>query len=598
MTGAEQNIWAEPGTAGKTGSEESGVPMTVLDGAGKQEPKPEKETEETKRMKERFGFFGPAAFLYAVFYTFCMYKNGSGVTFPFFVAGSLLFLCLSLAKLETTLKKGSVYYMAAIVLLGISTFCTDDGRIIFLNKLGIFLLMMSLLLKQYFDTSKWGPGKFLSSIFRLIFGVGGVAAEPFRDGAECWANYRREKGGKADGRIWAVGLGLLAGIPLLLVVLLLLSSADALFRQMAERLLGGIRLDNVMNIAARILLMFLAAYCLTAFLCKKKIDEEVKDRRSGEPVLAITVTGMLTALYLVFSVVQINGLFLGRMQLPEGYTYAAYAREGFFQLLTVSLLNLVIVLVCLCYFKSSKVLKTVLIIMSVCTYIMIASSAMRMVMYVRSYYLTFLRVLVFWGLALLAVLFAGVMIHIFREKFHLFRYCVAVVTVMYLALSFAHPDYLIARINLANVSGNDGGNIFRNENGGIAENVNNSDTDNANNNDYVNVNSKNVGMKKEAETGTGYQDYWYLSGLCADAAPVLVPCMESMGYDMKAWTADETPVEYGERVNSGKTVGYPANAFGYVWMEKMERRAEDLNWRTFNLSRYWMIRLFGRAAGK
>ena len=38
------------------------------------------------------------------------------------------------------------------------------------------------------------------------------------------------------------------------------------------------------------------------------------------------------------------GLFLGKMQLPEGYTYAQYAREGFFQLLAVSILNLILVL--------------------------------------------------------------------------------------------------------------------------------------------------------------------------------------------------------------------------------------------------------------
>ena len=43
------------------------------------------ETEETKRMKDNFDFFGPAAFLYAVFYVFCMFRNGSGITFPFFV---------------------------------------------------------------------------------------------------------------------------------------------------------------------------------------------------------------------------------------------------------------------------------------------------------------------------------------------------------------------------------------------------------------------------------------------------------------------------------------------------------------------------------
>ena len=40
---------------------------------------------------------------------------------------------------------------------------------------------------------------------------------------------------------------------------------------------------------------------------------------------------------------------LPHFQLPEGYTNAEYAREGFFQLLAVSILNLIIVLIGLYY---------------------------------------------------------------------------------------------------------------------------------------------------------------------------------------------------------------------------------------------------------
>lgn len=548
MAGSEQDVWTEPGTAGNP-------EMRVIAGQGTTASKEkEVETEETKRLKSNFGFFGPAALIYAVFYTFCMYRNGSGVTFPFFVAGSLLFLYLSLAKLGTTLKKGSVFYMAAMALLGISTFCTDDGRIIFFNKLGIFLLVMSLLLKQYFDTSKWGPGKFLQSIFQLTFVSFGEIARPFQDAA----GYRKTRTGKNDRRVWAVGLGLLVGVPLVFVVLMLLASADVLFRRMTDSLFGGINFGNIMNVVFRIVFMFLASYCLTSCLCRKRIREEVKDKRTGEPVLAITVTSMLTVLYLVFSVVQIEGLFLGRMQLPEGYTYASYAREGFFQLLAVSLLNLVIVLVCLYYFKESKALKVILTIMSACTFIMIASSAMRMIMYIESYYLTFLRVLVLWALALLAVLFVGVLINIFRAGFPLFRYSVAVVTVLYLVLSFAHPDYLIARVNVANTD--------------VTEN--------------------------DEKSEAAYHDYWYLSRLCADAAPVLVSYMEEQGYAMEAWTAEETPREYSREINGGRAGIDREDTFGYTWMERMQERTEDFGVRTFNVSRYRMLRLLDKAAGE
>ena len=57
-------------------------------------------------------------------------------------------------------------------------------------------------------------------------------------------------------------------------------------------------------------------------------------------------------------------------------------------------------------FRESKILKAILTIMSLCTFVMIASSAVRMIIYIRYYYLTYLRILVLWALALLTLLFA------------------------------------------------------------------------------------------------------------------------------------------------------------------------------------------------
>ena len=505
------------------------------------------DTEETKRLKENFGFFAPAAFLYAVFYVFCMFQNGSGITYPFFIGGSLLFLCLSLPKLGITLKKGSGFYMTAMLLLGISTFCTDDGRIIFFNKLGIFLLMMSLLLRQCYDTSGWKLGKFLGSICVLIFASIGELGRPFSDAAA----YRKNGVNRADKRIWYVVLGLLIGIPLLLVVFLLLASADAVFRQMTRALLENLTIFNIIRVTFRIILVFFGTYALIAYLCRRRIREDVPDRRTGEPVLAITITSLLTLLYLLFSGIQIAGLFFGKLQLPEGYTYAKYAREGFFQLLAVSVLNLIIVLVCMSFFRESSVLKSILTAMSLCTFIMIASSAMRMLIYIRYYYLTFLRILVLWGLALLTVLFIGVIINIFQDRFPLFRYSVAV------ALSFAHPDYIIAKVNVDNAA--HGAVEWRRTSG-------------------TNINP--------------YEDFSYLRHLSADAAPVLVPYLRELGYDMNAFYAKNAVIYAKEQgYDDSKS---SEEGFGYYWMAYSQERTNHFGLRTFNLSRFMALEAFRR----
>uniref|UniRef100_UPI0040577186 DUF4153 domain-containing protein n=1 Tax=Acetatifactor sp. TaxID=1872090 RepID=UPI0040577186 len=509
------------------------------------------DTDYTKKMKENFGFFGPASFLYAAFYAFCMFQNGSGITFPFFVAGSLLFLYLCLSKLEISLRKNSAFYMVSMMLLGISTFCTDDGKLIAFNKTGIFLLTMSLLLHQFYDTAKWNLGKYICSIFELVFCSMGEMGRPFSDGKA----YYKNRGSKNKTTLYAV-LGVVMAIPLLVIVIALLSSADAVFRQMTDTFFEKLNFGNIFHVLFRVMFIFFASYLLLAYLCRKVIKEEVKDRRTGEPVLAITITGLLSAIYLLFSGIQIIYLFLGQMQLPEGYTYAMYAREGFFQLLIVSIMNLVIVLVGMNYFKESKILKVILTIMSFCTFIMIVSSAMRMIIYIRYYYLTFLRVFVLWALVVLFLLFAGVIISIYKSNFPLFQYSMVVVTVLYIMLSFSHPDYIIAKVNVANAPRD-------------------------------NMTSWDATEDSFFLSEEPYHDYRYLSYLSADAAPVLLPYMAELGYDLNVYYAEN--IWNTKEVENHSTGRYRADGFGYYYLESLQESCENFSVRTYNISRHMAL---------
>lgn len=537
----QQSGTAAPDNSRQTATGNPGL-YTIQGGAA--------QTEYTRRMKENFDFFAPAAFLYACFYAFCTFKNGSGITFPFFIAGSLLFFSLCISKLGISLKKGSGFYMVSAMLLAVSTFCTDDGRIIFLNKTGIFLLILSLLLEQMYDTSKWNLGKFLGSITVLIFAGIGEVGRPFLDGAV----YRKTKGKESRARVFDIALGLIIVIPLVLLIGMLLGSADAVFRQMMDRVIKAVKPANFLNIFMRIVFLFFASYCLLSYLCKKKLKEEVADKRKGEPALAITISFFLTALYMVFSVIQILYLFMGSMQLPENYTYAEYAREGFFQLLGVSVLNLVIVLFMLGHFRESKILKGILAVMSLCTFVMIASSALRMIIYIKYYYLTFLRIFVLWALAVLFLLFAGVIVNIVSERFPLFRYSAVVVTVLFLALSFSHPDYWIARVNVANIDRNGADGFF---------------------------------------VGSKYSDYDFLSRLNADAAPVLIPYLEQKGIDFnltkKEEGADGKDISTGDRAMVWLVDSYTEEGFGYAYLNRLLDRTKRRSWRSFNVSRFMAL---------
>lgn len=418
--------------------------------------KPEALPPLAQKIRDNYPFFGLSGIIYAVFYTFCLYKNPSGITAPLFAIGTVCYFFLCLKKLEIRMGKECIFYAGSIVLLGINLCLTDDGFLIFCDYSGIFLLLLSGLLHLFYEDKEWGLPEYLSAIGQAAFGALGHFTRPFED-RMVWKSQRKgkEKQDEKNAVLKYVFRGVLAGLPLLVIVMLLLASADSVFEHLFERIfdvfdiygkLDGI--GDIIGICFMTLAVYLLSYGLLVKLGSKSVSISSGKRQTGEPVVAITVNAMLGVVYLVFSMIQILYLFMGRLSLPKGTTYAEYARQGFFQLLLVCIINMTLVLFCLYKFRESRALKGMLALISGCTYIMIASSALRMYMYVETYDLSYLRVLVFWGLGLIFLIMSGIMLYIFYRKFPLFKYCMVVVTILYLGLAYARPDYLIASYNL------------------------------------------------------------------------------------------------------------------------------------------------------
>lgn len=401
----------------------------------------------TQKLKEHFPLFGIGSALYAIFYTFCLYKNASGITYPFFVAGTLCYFFFSMQKLGVPYKKDSIFYIVSVVLLGISNCLTNSPQILMMNKCGTFLLAFILMIHTVYADKSWNFPKYFSALAQMTGTVFASVFRPFSDMVSYFDARKREKTGKKS-YFMPVFIGIVIAVPILLFMTALLASADAVFANIFSRILSSVNFETIFGTLFMTVIVFFFSYSVYAALCMKNIKEEVSDYRTLEPIIAIIVTASLSVLYLMFSVIQILYLFIGNMQLPDGYTYSSYAREGFFQLLAVCILNLLIVLACLYLFRESAILKVILTIISGCTFIMILSSALRMLMYINRYNLTFLRIFVLWSLAVIFLLMAGVTIFIYLNRFPLFTYSMVIVTVFYIGLSFAHPDYWIARYNL------------------------------------------------------------------------------------------------------------------------------------------------------
>ena len=402
-----------------------------------------------QRMRENRRWFLIMSLIYGVLFTFCLYRNLSGITFPVITAVSLWFSVLFLRKAGITFQKGTLRYFVGILLLGISTVLTDSG---------------------------WGFTEYVKKFFIMLWTWIISVGELFRrsrkntevkvtaDGGDHTEDDPKENTGARKMKWKNAGpvlLGILAALLMLIIVLPLLMMSDKIFLQIFNGLfqflnpfqfMRNIDFGNIIGIAFTFLFGMASLYAFFAGLFKMNLGgKDVKKTGSSNYITGITFTGIMAAVYVLYSGIQILFLFL-RLDsgLPDGVTYSQYAHQGFWQLLFVSLINFVTVLVCAKIFEDNRVLKILLTVISVCTCIMILSAAYRMVLYVNEYDLSFLRVLVLWFLAVLMVIFFGVIYSIFKKDFMLFRYITAVVSVCYILFSFSRPDALIARYNIQN----------------------------------------------------------------------------------------------------------------------------------------------------
>lgn len=502
--------------------------LDALERAQKTEEKPD--TVYTQHMRAKFPLFGIGSFLYSIFYAFCLYKNASGITYPFFVAGTLCYFFFCMQKLGVPYKKDSVFYLVSVLLLGISNCLTTSLPLLWLNKCGIFLLTITLMLHTVYNDNRWMLPSYFAAIFRTIGTSFCCLFRPLGD-MVCYFDAQKQEKSDKKSYFLPILIGLVIAVPLLFIMTILLASADKVFDHLLVSITDFFNIPTLIELGALMVIVFFCSYAVIAALCKKSaVRENAKEKTLFDPVIAIVITGLLSIPYLLFSVIQILYLFLGQLTLPAGYTYAQYAREGFFQLLAVCIINLGIVLIGIHLFRESRALKAILLILCGCTFIMIFSSALRMILYIDTYALTFLRIFVLWSLAVIFLLMAGVTAFIFYKQFPLFRYGIAVVTICYLVLSFSHPDYFIARYNL--------------ENGA---------------------------------------DYDYLSRLSTDAAPVILDSSKN-----PYLTSIEDMLEKTKTDENGS---YNADDFyNFYWMKsyycKMEYRTKGMGIRDFNFSRY------------
>ncbi|NOY55583.1 MAG: DUF4173 domain-containing protein [Actinobacteria bacterium] len=256
--------------------------------------------------------------------------------------------------------------------------------------------------------------------------------------------------GHTGNRVGRILIGLLVVLPVLIVFTALFAGADAVFSRL---------LDDVVNIdLGRFVTHVLTVAALTwaglGMLRHALRVETPAPRTNPRPRLVVEATAGLVAiaaLFAVFVVIQFAYLF-GGLDTNTGLTYAEYARRGFFQLVTVGAL---VVLLALAVdrlvqgVERSRIVDGLLTVLVAETLLVLAGAVVRLRLYVDAYGLTDARfyaaVFLLWA-GLVLVLVVVMLLRGRRSAFALTAFATGIV--LLIGTAAVNPDGVIARTNL------------------------------------------------------------------------------------------------------------------------------------------------------
>ena len=382
--------------------------------------------------------------LICIYNSILFFNKRLGLNVILFIIPLLLLIYYILNKNKKIKNKKGLLFSIPITLLSASYFIYDNNFFKVFNVIVIpilFALMYTFSMKETIKISE-----LIKNIFRVILC-------PFSHIGNCYKvlGEKLSKILKISDNSKKKLKSLLIVIPITIIVLLLLTSADMIFSNIFSdifKITDKFSIDNIVGRVINITILFTYLGSTISYLLLDFSKDNTKDKREFK-IEDYTIKLLLTTLnviYIIFDFIQIRSLIFH--QGLSNINYAEYARSGFFQLMFISVINITILLISKKTTKDTKYNKTMSIIMIGLTLIIIISSFLRMNMYESAYGYTLLRLLVYVSLITEVILLIPTFIYVINPKINILKYYVIIITVVYTMLSLSPVDYFIARNNI------------------------------------------------------------------------------------------------------------------------------------------------------
>lgn len=399
--------------------------------------------------------------------------SGIGLTLLFLILLAAYYIACGFPRenLRHTLEHAALAVLIAALALCYTLFANES--LLFINFAVLVFLMGLLFLQGTVGKSiAWDRTIFQAELWTGYFIRPFVClARPVQELKELRAEKKSNESGEAASAarsaakkkiLFQILAALLAAVPLLIILISLLSSADPVFRDVFKPLNEWLASLRISEVAAKVILfLFLLPFTAsTVWSYRDSFSLFAKPSESSSvktcllpPASAITLLGLVNAVYLLYAGVQfayIFGAFSGR--LPDGLTPAQYARNGFFELAFISCINVVLLLASIKLTRREgkpglviRCLSTALLVLSL---VQLISAMLRMRLYILTFGFTQLRYFVSAFMILLAVYFVFLGLREFITSFPLFRCMVFAGAAALVILNYSVPDAQIARYNL------------------------------------------------------------------------------------------------------------------------------------------------------
>lgn len=212
--------------------------------------------------------------------------------------------------------------------------------------------------------------------------------------------------------------GTIIGVFISGLILVLLTSADAYFDKFLSSIVTNINVDFNLWYVIKGIIYFVILFVIGINLFKNKeiALKESKMSRVNKTVVT-TMLFIVNFVFILFLISEISKLCGNFLKVPKGYIYSSYAREGFFQLLFVTLINFEIILY-LIYktnlVKEDKKVKYLVLSLIAFSIFLIFNSYYRMFLYIGRFGFTNLRLQVILFLFMKIILFGFIIKKIIR----------------------------------------------------------------------------------------------------------------------------------------------------------------------------------------